>query len=381
MISSGASWICRLFSISVPDGFSTVSMRLFLSATTAMLLVLLLGPMFIRKLIELKVGQPIRDDKGFLLGELHKKKKDTPTMGGALIIISVLISSFLWADWSSFFVPLVLGTFALYGILGGFDDWAKLKSRSSKGLSGKFRLVIQTLIALAVVFTLAYPSVLQYLGFSTTQLYEPYQGYIYLPFITSPVCKAVGLLWLVIWGIQVFTMVGSANAVNLTDGLDGLATGCSFFVSIVLCMAALLSSSTATAVSYQTPYIQSSGEIAVMLAALAGACLGFLWFNAFPAQVFMGDTGSLAIGGMLGTSAVLLRREWLLALVGAIFVVETLSVMIQVVSFQRWGKRVFLCTPLHHHFEYAGLHEAKVVMRFWIVGLLLAVVGFLSLQM
>jgi phospho-N-acetylmuramoyl-pentapeptide-transferase len=392
MISSGISWLCSILSFSASEMLEKTSTRLIFAAGTSMLAVLLLGPMFIRKLIALKVGQPIRDDEGFLLGELHKKKKDTPTMGGALIIVAVLISSVLWADWSSIFVPLLLVPYVLFGVIGAFDDWAKLKNKSvshwSKGLSGKLRIILQTLIALLVIVLLSCPEILQLLGFSLPQLiangasveWPTWQGAINLPFVAKPIFIAAGASWLIIWGLQWLTMVGAANAVNLTDGLDGLAAGCSFLVSVAMGFAALLSNHQDLASAHSMIFIQSSGEIAVLLAALAGGCLGFLWFNSFPAQVFMGDTGSLAIGGMLGTAAVLLKREWFLALVGAIFVVETVSVMVQVVSFKHSGKRVFLCTPLHHHFEYAGLHEAKVVVRFWIVGLILVCIGFLSLQ-
>jgi phospho-N-acetylmuramoyl-pentapeptide-transferase len=388
MITSGASWLCHLFSLPGSEALSRTSLRLLFSAGTSMLLVLVVGPMFIRKLVEMKVGQPIRDNEGFLLGELHKKKKNTPTMGGVLIIIAVLISSILWADWSSVFVPILMATAVVFGLIGTCDDRAKLKSKSPKGLSGKLRLVIQTVWALMVIILLACPSLIHHLGFSIPQLLEDgapvewntWQAGINLPFVVKPIFMAAGITWLVIWGLQWLTMVGAANAVNLTDGLDGLAAGCSLMVSAAMCSAALLSNHQELAASHSMTSIQSSGEIAVVMAALAGACLGFLWFNSFPAQVFMGDTGSLAIGGMLGTAAVLLKREWLLALVGAIFVVETLSVVVQVISFRHSGKRVFLCTPLHHHFEYAGLHEAKVVTRFWIVGLVLAALGFLSLQ-
>ncbi len=389
MISSGACWLCQLLSFSLPDAFSKTSIRLIFASGTAMAVVLLFGAAFIRLLVSLKVGQPIREDAGFLLGELHKKKKNTPTMGGALIIFAVLISSILWADWSSVFVPLLMATLVVFGALGAFDDWAKLKSHSSKGLSGKLRLAIQTLWAVMIIIALSTPSIYQMAGFATPQLLEGgssaewnmWQAQVFLPFITKSVFMAAGITWLLIWGLQWLTIVGAANAVNLTDGLDGLAAGCALMVSVAMALTAMMSNHQDIAAAHSIIYIQSSGEIAVLLSALAGACLGFLWFNSFPAQVFMGDTGSLAIGGMLGTAAVLLNREWLLALVGAIFVVETLSVMVQVISFKRSGKRIFLCTPLHHHFEYAGVHEAKVVMRFWIVGLILAVIGFLSLQM
>ncbi len=389
MISSLSHWLCQLLAFPVPEALSRTSLRMVFAGTTALFLVLIFGPRYIRKLIEMKVGQPIRSDEGFLLGELHKKKKDTPTMGGVLIIVAVALSSALWADWSSFFVPLLIATMVVFGTLGAFDDWSKLKSRSPHGLPGKLRLLIQTIWAAMVILLLACPDIVQALGFSLPALldngssvaWHTWQGSVYLPFMAHALIVASGMTWLLIWGVQWLAIVGAANAVNLTDGLDGLAAGCSLLVAATLSLTALLSNHQDMAATHSLIYIQSSGEIAVVLAALAGACLGFLWFNAFPAQVFMGDTGSLAIGGVLGTAAVLLKREWLLALVGALFVVETLSVMVQVISFKRSGKRVFLCTPLHHHFEYTGLHEAKLVMRFWIVGLILAIVGFLSLHM
>lgn len=389
MISSLSVWFCQLLSFPVPEAFSRTSYRLLFAGATSLLLVLFLGSPYIRMLASMKVGQPIRDDEGFLLGELHKKKKNTPTMGGALIIVAVLLSSALWADWSSIFVPLLSLSMIVFGLLGAFDDWAKLKSKSSNGLSGRLRLCIQSAWAAVIIVILSCPTIIVDLGFPIPHLldrgasveWSAWQGSVYLPFIAQAVIMASGAVWLLIWGLQWLTIVGAANAVNLTDGLDGLAAGCSLMVSMAMCLTAQMSNHQQLAADHALIYIQSSGEIAVVLAALAGACLGFLWFNSYPAQVFMGDTGSLAIGGVLGTAAVLLKREWLLALVGALFVVETLSVMVQVASYRRSGRRVFRCTPLHHHFEYTGVHEAKVVMRFWIIGLILAVVGFLSFQM
>lgn len=388
MISSGACWICQSLSLPIPDALLKTSTRFLFAAGTALLFVLLVGPWFIKKLSDMKVGQPIRDDEGFLLGTLHKSKKNTPTMGGALIVASVLISSLLWADWSSVFVPLSIGALLFFGCIGAFDDMAKLKSKSPKGLPGKLRLVLQTLFALFVIILLAYPSAIKWIGFSIPQVlsngssvdWHAWQSGIYFPFVSKPVFIAAGATMGIVFGLQWLTIVGTANAVNLTDGLDGLAAGCAFLASLAMSVAALFSNHQELASSHSLLNIQSSGELAILLAALGGACLGFLWFNAYPAQVFMGDTGSLAIGGMLGTVAVLLKREWLLALIGAIFVIETVSVIVQVASFKKSGKRIFLCTPLHHHFEYAGLHEAKVVTRFWAVGFILAVVGILSLH-
>jgi phospho-N-acetylmuramoyl-pentapeptide-transferase len=388
MVSSLAYWVCSVLSISVPEAFVHVPARCLLAAGCALVCVCSVGPWFIATLKQLKVGQPIREDEGFLLGELHKKKKNTPTMGGALLVASVVVATAFFADWSSFFVPVLVGALLFFGAIGAVDDWEKLQNRSSKGLSGKVRLVLQTLWALFVIALLFFPEFIQWFGYPVPHLIQNghsvewtvWQADMVIPFIAKPLFVASGALWLIMWALQWLTIVGAANAVNLTDGLDGLAAGCTIPVALALSLAALFCGNEGLAISHGFVLVPTAAEIAVCLSALAGACLGFLWFNSFPAQVFMGDTGSLAIGGMLGTAAVLLKREWFLALVGAIFVVETLSVMVQVVAFKRSGQRVFLCAPLHHHFEYRGLHEAKVVVRFWTVGLLLAVVGFLSLQ-
>ena len=387
MVASLGYWICSLLSIPVPEVVGHVPARCLLAAASALACVYCVGPWFISKLRELKVGQPIREDEGFLLGELHKKKKNTPTMGGALLVASVVVGTVLFADWSSFFVPVLVGAPLFFGAIGAVDDWEKLKSHSPKGLSGKIRLVLQTFWALFVIALLFFPEFIEWLGYSVPHLIQNghsvdwtmWQADMFIPFVVHPLFVATGALWLIMWGIQWLTIVGAANAVNLTDGLDGLAAGCTIPVALALGLAALFCGNEGFASIHGLVFVPAAGEIAVCLSALVGACLGFLWFNSFPAQVFMGDTGSLAIGGMLGTSAVLLKREWFLGLVGAVFVVETLSVMVQVIAFKRSGQRVFLCAPLHHHFEYTGLHEAKVVIRFWIVGLLLAVVGFLSL--
>ena len=387
MVASLGYWICSLLSISVPEVVSHVPARCAFAAAAALACVYCAGPWFIAKLKEFKVGQPIREDEGFLLGELHKKKKNTPTMGGALLVASVVVATALFADWSSFFVPVLVGAPIFFGAIGAVDDWEKLKSRSPKGLSGKIRLLFQTFWALFVIALLFFPEFIEWFGYSVPHLVQnahsvgwaSWQSDMFIPFVVRPLFVASGALWLIMWAIQWLTIVGAANAVNLTDGLDGLAAGCTIPVALALGLAALFTGNEGLTAGQGLVFVPAAGEIAVCLSALVGACLGFLWFNSFPAQVFMGDTGSLAIGGMLGTAAVLLKREWFLGLVGAVFVVETLSVMVQVIAFKRSGQRVFLCAPLHHHFEYTGLHEAKVVVRFWIVGLLLAVVGFLSL--
>lgn len=388
MISSVGAWFLSLLVGSIPDTLLRTPVRCLFAASVAFAFVYVFGPWCIRWLATKRVGQPIREDEGFLLGELHKKKKNTPTMGGAIIIAAIVVASVVCADWSSIFVPLVIGSLIVFGCLGAVDDWRKLKSRSPKGLSGRIRLIVQTLWAFGVMVLIANPDLISGLGYPVPGLlqkghsidWSTWRSDMIFPFMTHPLFMASGALWLIVWIIEWITIVGAANAVNLTDGLDGLASGCAGFVAIAIGVASVMCGNEELANTFGMVYVQSAGETAVCLSALAGACLGFLWFNSFPAQVFMGDTGSLAIGGMLGTSAVLLQREWLLALVGAIFVVETLSVMVQVISFKRTGQRVFLCAPLHHHFEYAGLHEAKVVVRFWIIGLILTIVGLLSLQ-
>jgi len=387
MILSGATWLCSLFSLPIPSLFYHTSTRILLSAGTTFLICLILGPTFIRKLTELKIGQPIRDYDGFLLTKLHKKKKNTPTMGGGLIVFSILISMLLWSDWSSPFVFILCSTMIVFGALGAIDDWAKLKTKSSKGIPGKVRFLIQTLWALIVITLLFYPSLFEATGFHLPFLLQkgrsvPWHQWMaetFFPFVSNPVCIAAGVSWAFVWFIQWFTIVGTANAANLTDGLDGLAAGICVLIAFPLILVAFVSNHQELSYQYAYTYIESSGEIAVILSSLIGACVGFLWFNSHPAEVFMGDTGALSIGGLLGTSAVLLKQEWLLALIAGVFVIETVSVMIQVFYFKRTGKRVFLCSPIHHHFEFKGLAETKVVIRFWIAGLVLSALGILSI--
>lgn len=378
-----------MFSVPQFECSAAIVSRALFAAITSFLLVLFVGKPYIRKLVQYRIGQKIREFAGqsFHLAELHKQKKETPTMGGLLVILSVLVSMLVWADWSSFFTPLLFLSLLVFGLVGACDDWAKLKSKSFKGLSGKTRLIVQSIFALFVIALLFYPQALEYCGFSLPTIsfknsviaWNTFQSSIYLPSISSPVYVATGVSVAVVFFFEWLTIVGGANAVNLTDGLDGLAAGCSIFAAASLLVFAFLSGDQGLSSTCSLVYVQSSGEIAVCLAALIGALLGFLWYNTYPAQVFMGDTGSLAIGGMLGTSAVLLRGEWFFALVGLIFVLETFSVIIQVLVFKRTQRRVFRCAPLHHHFEYAGVHEAKVVMRFWIVAFILGSIGILSL--
>lgn len=400
MISFLTYFLDHYLGIHVPSAFGYYSTRMMLAAMTSLALSIFLGPWFIRKLQTLKMGQPIRSEAEdcALLGKLHQKKKDTPTMGGILILSSVLVSMFLWMDLTSVFTLILLLTTLVLGGLGATDDYLKMRDKTTKGLSARKKLLIQVGFSVLVALYLLSPTVhqaihvgdwfappiikesIQPAGLQFLPLAE-YASRIYIPFLKDPVLILTGIFTTLAGVFIVFVITGASNAVNFTDGLDGLAAGCLILVASCLALFAFLSNHVQLASYLNIAYIESSGEIAIYLSACAGACLGFLWYNGYPAQVFMGDTGSLALGGILGVCAVLLKREFLLALVGGIFVAEALSVILQIASFRlRNKKRIFLCAPLHHHFEYTGWPETKVVMRFWIVGLLLAIIGLASLK-
>lgn len=376
--------------------FAYTSSRMALAALTGFSATLLLAPFFIHKLYELKIGESIRSEECPLLGKLHEKKKDTPTMGGLLILFSMLISLILWMDLShSFTILLGLSTLVLGG-LGAYDDYLKLKYKNSKGLSMKWKLLCQLLLSVLIIAYLVSP----YLQESFSSVMTPpfakeriagqsvhlysweYVQRLYVPFFKTPWNLFSGNIGLVVLAIFLFCVIcGSSNAVNLSDGLDGLACGCLITTASCLSCLSFISNHSEIAHYLNILYIEGSAEIAIYLSALVGACLGFLWFNCHPAQIFMGDTGSLALGGVIGVSALLLKRELLLALVGGVFCIEAISVILQIASF-RWRnkKRIFLCAPLHHHFEYKGWHENKIVVRFWIVSLLLAIIGLASIK-
>lgn len=381
----------------LPTVFEYTSTRMVLGAATSLLFCILLGPAFIKKLYELKIGQVIRKEDCPLLGELHEKKQDTPTMGGILILASMLLTLVLWMDLTHSFTLILLLTTLVLGGVGACDDYLKLKYKNTRGLSPRGKMLAQGGFSLLLAAYLLVPAVQDSLH--TGRWFEPptakeiqadgvkelstseYSARVYVPFVKAPVLYLGGALGIIGALAFVFVIMGSSNAVNLTDGLDGLAAGCLLLVAVSLAMVAFVSNHIDIAEYLRILYIDGAGEIAIYLSSFAGACLGFLWYNGYPAQVFMGDTGSLGLGGVLGVSAVLLKRELLLGILGGIFVVETLSVIIQVASFRlREGQRVFLCAPLHHHFEYKGLPETKVVIRFWIIGLLLALLGLASLK-
>ncbi len=329
-----------------------------------------------------------------MLAQLHEKKKNTPTMGGILILFAIFIALLLWMDLTSSFTMIFLVAIFWLGGIGAYDDYLKLKYKNSKGLSARKKFLAQVVFSAAVGIYAMVPGVAEKVE-ATVGLRAPiakeyksvqlstseYMTRYYVPFYKDPVVQWAGGLGLLAVLLTVVVVTGSSNAVNLTDGLDGLAAGCVILVAGVLALVAFFSNNMGMARYLNILYIEGAGEIAVLLSATMGACLGFLWYNGYPAQVFMGDTGSLALGGILGVAAVLLRREVLLALVGGVFVAEALSVILQVASFKlRDKKRIFLCAPLHHHFEYKGWPETKVVVRFWIIGLLLAVIGAISLK-
>jgi phospho-N-acetylmuramoyl-pentapeptide-transferase len=385
----------------IPAAFSYSSTRMMLAALTALLVTIFLGPRCIKKLYELKTGQSIRVEDCPMLAQLHEKKKNTPSMGGILILFSIFIAMMLWMDLSNVFTIIFLLTIFWLGGIGAYDDYLKLKYKNSKGLNGRKKLLAQIAFAAAIGIYGMVPGVAENMQVGNElipptakeqiQSIKPvvavqlstseYMTQYYVPFFKDPVFQLTGGLTILGILITIFVITGSSNAVNLTDGLDGLAAGSVVLVAGVLALVAFFSNNIEMSRYLNILYIDGAGEIAVFLTATMGACLGFLWFNGHPAQVFMGDTGSLALGGILGVAAVLLRREVLLALVGGVFVAETLSVILQVASYKlRDKKRIFLCAPLHHHFEYKGWPETKVVLRFWIIGLLLAVIGAISLK-
>lgn len=387
------SQLLALFNLHTPAVFTYVSTRMALAAITSLLLSIFAGPPFIAKLYEWKFGQPIRSDHCARLGELHEGKRNTPTMGGLLILSSMLLSMLLWMEWSSANTLILLVATVWLGGIGAYDDLLKLRHRNPKGLSMRKKLVAQGSFALLLALYLIWPTFADHLQvgswFAPAEGRDPSGDWLtlsetmrrlYLPFFKQPLLLTTSLGALFSIFMTLFVVVGASNAVNLTDGLDGLAAGCLLLVAAPLALVAFLSNNLELSSYLNILYIRGSGEVAVYLAALAGGTLGFLWYNGYPAQLFMGDTGSLALGGVVGVSAVLIKKELLLGILGGIFVAEALSVILQVASFRSTGRRIFRIAPLHHHFEYAGWPETKVVLRFWIIGLLLAIFGLASLK-
>ncbi|HEX7125023.1 MAG TPA: phospho-N-acetylmuramoyl-pentapeptide-transferase [Thermodesulfobacteriota bacterium] len=338
--------------------FRYITFRTIYATLTALLLSFLIGPWLIDRLQKLQIGQVVREEGP----QTHLKKAGTPTMGGLLILIALTIPTLLWADLRNAYVWLALAVTVGFGLLGFVDDYRKVTRRNTRGLAGRWKLVGQIALASAVAV------VLYTLDGYTTTLTVPFLkdvnpdlGVFYVPF-------------------AVLVIVGASNAVNLTDGLDGLAIGPVLIAAGTFLLFAYLAGNVKTASYLQIAHIRGAGELSIFCGAMVGASLGFLWFNTYPAQVFMGDIGSLALGGALGALAVMTKNEILLAIVGGVFVVETLSVMIQVASFKLRRKRVFLMSPIHHHFELKGWAEPKIIVRFWIISVMLALVAISTLK-
>ena len=357
--------------------FRYITVRTVYASLTAMFLALVFGPWLIRKLRELQIGQYIREEGP----QEHKKKAGTPTMGGVLIVLSTAVPVLMWADLTNPFVLLAL--FALFGFaaIGFVDDYAKVAKRRNLGLTGKKKIALQIAVSSVVGFVLL---VLATHSAYSTQLIVPFVKRFRPDLVIHSLLNA-GNLWPLAFLPFLFfvalVITGSSNAVNLTDGLDGLAIGCTVIAAGALTILTYVSSNFRWANYLEIQYIPRVGELTVFCGALVGASLGFLWYNAHPAEVFMGDVGSLALGGTLGTVAVIIKQEVLLVFVGGIFVVEALSVILQVGSFKLRGKRIFRMAPIHHHFELLGWSESKVIVRFWIAALVFALFALTTLKL
>ena len=355
-------WLARLSNwISALNVFQYTTFRAVMAALTALAFSLLLGPWTIRKLTALKVGQAVRTDGP----QTHLVKNGTPTMGGSLILSTITLSTLLWGNWENAYIWILLGVLLATGALGFYDDWRKVVYKDPNGVSAKFKMVWQSSVALVAGFALFYLA----RGNENNILIVPFFKQVALPL------GAVGFIIL-----SYFTIVGTSNAVNLTDGLDGLAAFPVVLVAGGLAIFAYATGHFKFAEYLQLPYVAGANEVVIFCAAMCGACLGFLWFNAYPAQVFMGDVGALALGAALGTVAVIIRQEFVLVIMGGLFVVEALSVMLQVGWYKRTKKRIFLMAPIHHHYEQKGWKETQVVVRFWIITIILVLIGLSTLK-
>ncbi|MEZ7984373.1 MAG: phospho-N-acetylmuramoyl-pentapeptide-transferase [Pseudomonadales bacterium] len=347
--------------ISAFSVFQYLSLRGILSVMTAIIFSLMVGPWVIRKLNYHQVGQSIRDDGP----QTHLVKAGTPTMGGALILLSICLSTLLWSDLSNRYIQAVLAVTLMFGAIGWVDDYRKVIEKNSKGLAAKWKYFWQSAAAMTVVSTLYFTSTLP----AETQLIVPF----FKDFMFD-----LGWLYLV---LGYLVIVGSSNAVNLTDGLDGLAILPTVLVGSALGIIAYLAGHAEFSRYLHIPYIPGAGELVIYCGALGGAGLGFLWFNTYPAQVFMGDVGALALGAALGVIALITRHEIVFFIMAGIFVAETLSVILQVASFKLRGKRIFMMAPLHHHFELKGWPEPRVIVRFWIITVMLVLFGLATLKL
>ena len=360
MLLALSQWLAQ--DIRAFNVFSYITLRTVLATLTALVISFIIGPLMIRKLTAYKIGQSIREDGP----QTHLVKMGTPTMGGALILMSILLTTLLWSDLSNRYIWVVLLTTLGFGVIGWVDDYRKVVHRNPKGLSAKAKFFWQSVIATVVAVYLA----------STAEI--PAQTDMIVPFFKE-VAIPLGFAGFVV--LTYFVVVGTSNAVNLTDGLDGLAIMPTVMISSALAIFAYAAGHIVFAKYLGIPYIPHAGELAVFCGAMSGAGLAFLWFNAYPAEVFMGDVGALALGAALGVVTVIVRQEIVLIIMGGVFVIEALSVMLQVASFKLLGKRVFRMAPLHHHYELKGWKENQVVVRFWIITFILVLIGLSTLKL
>jgi len=342
--------------------FNYLTLRAVMATLTALTISFIVGPAVIRKLTALKIGQSVRSDGP----QTHLVKAGTPTMGGALILVSVTITTLLWADLSNEYVWVALLTLVGFGLIGWVDDWRKVVEKNSRGLPSRWKYFWQSLIGLAVAVYL----------WNNASL--PAHTELIIPFLKHATLTLSAAAFI---ALSYFVIVGSSNAVNLTDGLDGLAILPTVMVASALAIFAYVAGNAVFSKYLGVPFVPGAGELAIFCAAMAGAGLAFLWFNAYPAEVFMGDVGALALGAALGVVAVVVRQEIVLFIMCGVFVVETLSVMVQVASFKLTGKRVFRMAPIHHHYELKGWKENQVVVRFWIISMMLVLIGLSSLKL
>ena len=340
--------------------FNYLTLRVVLATLTALLLCLWLGPWVIRKLVDGQIGQAVRDDGP----QSHLSKAGTPTMGGVMILLSMAVSTLLWGDLTNLYVWVVLAVTLGFGAVGWVDDYRKVVEKNPRGLPARWKYFWQSVVGIGAAVVL-------YLTAST-----PAETALLVPFFKDVVIP-LGVFYMV---LTYFVIVGSSNAVNLTDGLDGLAIMPTVLVAMGLAIFAYASGNLKFAEYLHIPFIAGSGELAVFCATIAGAGLGFLWFNTYPAQVFMGDVGALALGAALGVVAVIVRQEIVLFIMGGVFVMETVSVILQVGSYKLTGRRIFRMAPLHHHFELKGWPEPRVIVRFWIITVVLVLLGLATLK-
>jgi phospho-N-acetylmuramoyl-pentapeptide-transferase len=334
-----------------------------MAALTAFLIAIIFGPMIINWLKKMNFGQTIRREHVESLHTKHKHKEGTPTMGGILIIIAIAVSTLLWADIMNEYLIISLSVFLFLGAVGFLDDYIKVVKKRNLGLRAAPKFILQLLAGLAVAIFVIY--------------HTPIPTTLNIPFIKEIVID-LGLLYVL---FVMVVLAGSSNAVNLTDGLDGLAIGCTVIVALTYSVLSYISGNFKFADYLNIFFLQGAGELSVFCASMVGAGLGFLWFNSYPASVFMGDTGSLALGGAIGTIAILIKKEMLLFIVGGIFVAEAMSVILQVLWFKTTSKRLFRMAPIHHHFEHIGWAESKVTIRFWIIAIVLALFSLATLKL